>query len=185
MKRLIAATIAGTLALQPMAASAQSETPTPAQIEAATLYAMPHLFKGFNATCSGSLASDGFVATNRDRLTEKFALAAEGSWAGAKEALMQIASQQGGGDGADIFSKMPDESLRPFVDGILFALVSSELKPEMCSDVERGLELLDPMPVENMAGLIGFGVELMERDKAKKQAKRKATIMPPPRPSDD
>ena len=174
MNRLFTAAIAGTLAIQPVAATAQETRLEPVNFEAATLYALPHLFKGYTTVCADVLSSDGYVATNADRLSAKFAGASDGTWPQARDALGQLAAKEGGSEGADLLTMMPDGSLKPFIDGILFALVSTEMKPERCSDVERALELFDPMPAENIAGLMGFIMEMVERDKAEKRARAEA-----------
>lgn len=146
---------------------AAQDEPSPQQIEAATRYALPHLFEGFRATCADTLSARGYVATQGDRLQTKFAQGADAYWPDAKAALIQMASQRSGGRASefDVFADLPDENLKPFVDGIVFTLVASELEPAMCGDIERGLALLDPMPVENIAGLVGFVVEIAMKDK--------------------
>jgi hypothetical protein len=160
--------LAPVLALVAAPLSAQAE-PTPRQIEAATRYALPHLFEGFVATCSDTLASDGYVMAQGDRLGAKFAQGADDAWPEAKQALLKIATQRGGddADGLAMFAQLPDENLRPLVDGLLFAVVASELKQAQCQDVERGLALLDPLPVENIAGFAAFLFEMVGDDDAK------------------
>lgn len=146
--------------------SAQAD-PTPEQVEAATRYALPHLFEGFRATCADTLSADGYVASEGDRLRTKFSDGADAFWPQAKTAMINLASQRGGEASSelDMFASLPDESLQPLVDGLVFAIVATELKTEQCGDVERGLALLDPLPVENFAGLIGFMFEMVQNDK--------------------
>ena len=146
--------------------SAQAD-PTPEQVEAATRYALPHLFEGFRATCGDTLSADGYLATEGDRLQTKLSDGADAYWPRAKTAMINLASQRGGEASSelDMFASLPDESLQPLVDGLVFALVATELKTEQCGSVERALALLDPMPVENIAGLIGFMFEMVQNDK--------------------
>lgn len=146
--------------------SAQAD-PTPEQVEAATRYALPHLFEGFRATCADTLSADGYLASEGDRLQTKFSDGADAYWPQAKTAMINLASQRGGEPSSelDMFASLPDESLQPLVDGLVFALVATELKAEHCGSVERALALLDPLPVENFAGLIGFMFEMAEKGK--------------------
>lgn len=146
--------------------SAQAD-PTPEQVEAATRYALPHLFEGFRATCADTLSADGYLASEGDRLQTKFSDGADDYWPQAKTAMVNLASQRGSEAASelDMFASLPDENLQPLVDGLVFALVATELKTEQCGDVERGLALLDPLPVENIAGLIGFMFEMVENGK--------------------
>ena len=62
-----------------------------------------------------------------------------------------------------MLAEMPDDALKPFVTALLQQMVATEIKPAQCVDVERGLELIDPLPADNIAGLIGFMVEMAER----------------------
>jgi len=146
--------------------SAQAD-PTPEQVEAATRYALPHLFEGFRATCADTLSADGYLASEGDRLQTKFSDGADAYWPQAKTAMINLASQRAGEASSELvmFASLPDESLQPLVDGLVFAIVATELKTEQCGDVERGLALLDPLPVENFAGLIGFMFEMVQNDK--------------------
>ena len=59
---------------------------------------------------------------------------------------------------------MPDEALKPFVVAFLQQMVATEVKPEQCLDIARGLELIDPLPADNIAGLIAFMVEMAGRE---------------------
>ncbi|RXZ66089.1 hypothetical protein [Pelagerythrobacter rhizovicinus] len=161
MKALLASAALASLPLAistpPVHARPDGET-----IESAVRFGLPALFAGFQATCSTELANDGYVARNGDRLAAKFTQGADIHWPAAKDALLTL----GKGEGMDreMLAGMPDEALKPFVTALLQQMVSTEIKPSQCADVERGLELIDPLPADNIAGLIGFMVEMAERD---------------------
>jgi hypothetical protein len=61
-----------------------------------------------------------------------------------------------------MIAALPEESLRPFVDGLVGQMIAGEIKPDSCGKIERGLELLAPLPPENVAGLFAFIAELTE-----------------------
>ncbi|MEM8724283.1 MAG: hypothetical protein AAGE86_02060 [Pseudomonadota bacterium] len=149
-------------------ASAQEPELDPEAVAAATRYGLPIAFNGFRSACRDMLPADGFFAENEARLMVKFAEGARGSWPEAKAALLQIASSETDGAAA-LIEGMPDEALKPFVDSLLEAMLAQEIKPENCGDIERGLELLDPMPVANIAGFLGFVIELDNRAERKKR----------------
>ena len=135
---------------------------TPAEIAAigeAVRYAMPHALEGLYTACEGELAPTGYLVANRDRLHAKFTEGAIDHWPGAKALLVQMADERGNKD-IDM-SKLPDDALRPFVDAIVVQLISGQaMKPGVCAKIERGFELLDPLPADNVAGLVHFIVEL-------------------------
>ena len=62
-----------------------------------------------------------------------------------------------------LFEVMGDAELRPFVNSLIGNLVAQEIKTDDCLAVERGLEILDPLPADNVAQLIGFLVEMGQR----------------------
>lgn len=143
-------------------AQAQQEL-DPARIESAVRFGLPALFEGYRARCSAQLSPDGYVARNADRLAAKFAQGADAHWPEAKAALLTLGGDDSGMDPAMI-AGMPDEALKPFVVAFLQQMVATEVKPEQCLDIARGLELIDPLPADNIAGLIAFMVEMAGRE---------------------
>ncbi len=162
MRPTLTRALAATLALAAVQPALAQDAPDTEAFEAAALYALPHLLSGLRASCSDRLAPSGYLGTRGEALQAKFARGAEGSWSAAKVVLLELGAEKDP-EMAQAFSTLPDESLRPFVDGLLTTIVATEIKPEQCGDVERGLELLAPMPVENIAGLVGFIVDLSEK----------------------
>jgi hypothetical protein len=49
-------------------------------------------------------------------------------------------------------------------------LVAEQLRSQDCGDIERGLEILDPLPADNMAQMVGFFFEIGAREEAKEEA---------------
>ena len=153
------------LALLTAPAGAQAAKPdiSPVAAQAAARYALPQLLSGLRATCGPKLSANGYLARNGEALQARFAQGADAAWPAARVALMQLGSQDKSGM-ARMFGQMPDSALKPFVDATITAMVASKLKAENCPDIERGLELLAPLPPENIAGLVGFFFEMAERD---------------------
>ena len=167
MKKLAAIAAAAALFLP---ATAQAEETSPAAVQAAVRYSLPHLLSGVRASCGPKLSANGYLATQGDALLARFSQGSEAAWPAAKTALMQLGAKEEKGMGA-MLGQMPDSALKPFVDATISTMVATKLKPENCGDVERGLELLAPLPPENIAGLVGFVIEMAERDDKKKDAK--------------
>lgn len=150
-------------------AAAQGEL-SPAEIEATTRYALPHAFNGYVTGCRPHLKKTGYVLANAERLRGKFAAGSEAFWPQAKKALMSMAAKRDKTGSAAMFANLPDDALRPFVDGLLVTMVTGEMKPELCRDVERGLAIMDPLPAENLGRFAAFLFELVERDEAREKA---------------
>ncbi len=130
----------------------------------ATIYAVPVLIEGFQATCSAHLAPNGFFAKKGKAFVAPYAAMQADRWPGTMRAVMAFATK--GGKQADdagmteIFQSMPPETLRPFVDAILSQKFGESLKPSDCGKVERAMELLAPLPPENVGGLLTFVLDM-------------------------
>ena len=160
MKKLAAIAAAAALFLP---ATAQAEEMSPAAVQAAVRYSLPHLLSGVRASCGPKLSANGYLATQGDALLARFSQGSEAAWPAAKTALMQLGAKEEKGMGA-MLGKMPDSALKPFVDATISSMVATKIKPAQCGDVERGIELLAPLPPENVAGLVGFIFEMKERE---------------------
>lgn len=72
------------------------------------------------------------------------------------------AGEAAGMDMKAMLSAMPEDALRPFVDALVGQMIAEQIKGESCGKIERGLELLSPLPSDNVGGLIAFVVELAD-----------------------
>lgn len=135
----------------------------PAQVAAASRYALPIAFDGYMRKCQTNLAASGYARTNARSLRAKFAAGSNAAWPAAKSALVAMASKDGG-DMTAVFEMMGDEALRPFVDAAIEGMVSEEIKTKDCADIERGLRILDPLPADNVAEMVGFLFEMSQRE---------------------
>ena len=167
MKR-IAAVAAFAVLVFPAAAQARPDL-TPEATQAAVRYALPHLLAGVRSTCGPKLSPNGYLAKNGASLLDRYSQGAEAAWPAARVALMTLGGEKNA-DMANMLGQMPDAALKPFVDATISSMVATKLKAEDCGDIERGLELLAPLPPENIAGLAGFLLEMADRDKKPKAA---------------
>ena len=142
---------------------------TAQEVAPAIRYALPLMLEGVRNSCAPVLDSSGYLAKNGSRLDAKFSQGSDAYWPDAKQALMAFGGEEMGADAA-MFTAMPDEVLQPFVDTMLVQLIAKEIKTDSCADVERGMELLDPLPAENIAEIVGFIVEMDQREKNAKQS---------------
>ncbi|MHA6333527.1 hypothetical protein ACXYL9_07550 [Qipengyuania sp. CAU 1752] len=172
MKRALPLCLCASLLAITPAANAKAPDLDPVQVEAATRYALPHMFTGYIAGCRPHLQKNGYVLRNADRLSTKFTSGSAAYWPKAKVVVMQMATAKDGGNdrAASMMSNLPDDALRPFVNGLITSMVVGEMKPELCSDLERGLEILDPLPAENYGKLAVFVYNMVEREKQRDAA---------------
>jgi hypothetical protein len=165
MKRIAAIAALVALAL-PAAAQARPDL-SPEATQAAVRYALPHLLAGVRSSCGPKLSQSGYLAKNGAALFDRFAYGSEAAWPAARDALMALGGEKNA-DMAKMLGQMPDAALKPFVDATISSMVATKLKVEDCDEIERGLELLAPLPPENIAGLAGFLLEMADRGKKAK-----------------
>ncbi len=140
-------------------ASAQDDDLDPAAVAAAVRYGLPLAFEGYMTRCFEALDGEGYAVTNAPRLRTKFSEGADAAWPGARQLLLQAAQEEAGQMG-DLIGDLDDVELRTFVDGLIESLAAQEIKLESCETIERGLEILDPVPADTVASMFGFLVEV-------------------------
>jgi hypothetical protein len=164
--RRITATLAAFAALvSAQTAQAQQQVcVNPADLADAVTYGLPIAFDAVRTTCANRLDRRGFVVTRGEAYIAQFRARQTAAWPGALRVL-QVFMASGDESGVDVgalIAQMPDDAVRPFVDGLIGQLLSEEIKPQDCATIERGLELVSPMPADNLGPLIGFIVELSD-----------------------
>ena len=182
MKNLMVKMAAGALAMcalaQPQMAMAEACF-TEEDLAGATVYALPLIADAFSQKCGPELSEDGFMATKGDEFIATYREKQDENWPATMRVLTAFSE---GGDGPDgigeMMKNLPEEALRPFVDAIVGTMIAKEIKSKDCSKIERGVELMAPLPPENLGGLVGFVVAMVESDP--KRANKKLMICQQP-----
>ena len=134
----------------------------------AVVYAMPLAYDAARTACANRLTSNGFMATRGQAYIAPFRAGQDQAWPGAFRFLKTFMNKDAGAgadaDMAAMLSTMPQETLRPFVDALVGQMLAAEIKGDNCGQIERGLELLSPLPTENVGGLVAFLAELTDID---------------------
>ncbi len=167
--RMIAPLAALTALATAQTAQAQQQAcVAPADMADAITYAMPIAFDAVRTTCSNRLTGSGFIATRGEAYAAQFRARQTKAWPGAFRVLKSFMAGKdasAGGASPDIaamLTGMPEGTIRPFVDGLIGQLIAEEIRPADCGRIERGLEVISPMPAENVGSLIAFVVELSD-----------------------
>ncbi|MBI1401699.1 MAG: hypothetical protein GC147_00610 [Porphyrobacter sp.] len=170
MKRPI---IASALALAALTGAEAAQAQQQACVTAADLgdtmvYAMPIAYDAVSTTCAGRFAKNGFMLREGEGFIAGFRARQDAAWPGAFRLFKTFMARENAKDGSDddeiatMIAALPEESLRPFIDGIVGQMIAKEIKPDSCGKIERGVELLSPLPVDNIAGLATFIAELAD-----------------------
>lgn len=157
------------LAALATAQTAQAQQPAcvaPADLSDAVVYVMPIAFDAARTACTNRLARDGFMATDGEAFITQFRAGQNKAWPGAfrlLKAFMADESRAGADmDMTAMLTALPEESVRPFVDGMVGQMIVSEIKGDSCAQIERGLNLISPLPTENVGGLFAFIAEMAD-----------------------
>jgi len=170
-RRLIAPALALTALASATAAEAQVQPCVePADLADAIVYVMPVAYDAARTACESRFAASGFIAREGDAYIAPFREGQDKAWPGALRMLKTFMDEDAKGKGqagksddmAAAIAALPEEALRPFVDALIGQAIEGEIKPESCGKIERGIELLSPLPGENLGGLIAFIVELAD-----------------------
>ena len=159
MKSLLPTLLAGAALFSAQAAQAQQVCVEPADLDDGILYAMPVLYEAVMASCSDQYSPDGFMMSEGEAFVEGFRSKQDDAWPGAWRFLKTFTNEEGDEEMAKMISSLPEETVRPFVDAIVLQMVSAEIKPDSCGKIERGVELIAPLPPENVSALIAFIAE--------------------------
>lgn len=168
MKRIASTLIAGAALFGAQAAQAQQSCIAPEDLDDALRYAMPMIYEAAMSSCGDQYSASGFMKTEGPAFADGFRALQDDAWPGALRLIKAFAAK-GGEDGeedpmAGIIDSIPPDALRPFIDAMVIQLVAGEIKPDTCGKIERGVELIAPLPPENVTGLLTFIAEQTKLD---------------------
>ena len=131
---------------------------------AATIYAMPIMVDSVQRKCSAQLSSTGFLARNGAAFAKPYRAQQSRHWAATARVLTAFTSSpqaksMGSGEQLSAFSSLfkdQPEVMRPFVDASISSMVASKIKVQDCAKIERGMELIAPLPPENAGGIVAL-----------------------------
>ncbi len=166
MKRTAFASVLGmTALLSAQAAQAQNACIMPEDAGDMVLYLMPIAYDGALKSCKNEFTEDSFLPSAEGRdFIEKFRAKQDETWGGTYRAAQVFMASQGGDDSGmgDILGSMDENALRPFADALIGQMIAEEIKPDSCGKIDRGIELLSPLPAENVGGLVSFILEMVD-----------------------
>lgn len=168
-RRLTAPALALLALATAQTASAQAQTCVRAgDLSDAVVYALPIAYDAVRNACANRLTRDGFMATRGDAFIASFRSQQNAVWPGAFRLLKTFMANDtkdsagGGNDMTAMISALPEEALRPFVDAMVGQMIADEIKGDDCGKIERGVELISPLPTDNVGALFAFIAEMAD-----------------------
>ncbi len=167
-KLLTPALLASALITQPVAAQQMPEM-SEEEVAAFVRVALPGAFRSIQTKCRTSLDGNAYIYASGDELHALFAAASRDAWPGAAQMIARSASRDNPAMG-EVLAGMPPEVLQPFLDEMVAGMVTSRVEEKHCSQINRAMELLDPLPPENLAALIGLAYAESQKGRDGEQA---------------
>lgn len=118
-------------------------------------YMMPSVVSLMIVRCKPSLTADAYLNARGPQLVAQLEAGRQASWPMAKQAFTKLA-------GADpqagkMLDVMPESMLRPVLEDKLADKIVSGIKAKDCTDIDRIMGTLAPLPAAN---LVDFATEL-------------------------
>lgn len=158
LQRTFALGAAGALAMQPaVAAAQQAACVTEDEVRAIAIYSVPSVIQSVRLRCGSELAAGGYLARSGDALVARYAALQNGVWPQARTGLTKILASKAGESrqGLDVISRLPDQSVRPFVDALIVQELAPKFGVQDCWKIERVVEAIAPVDPEVAGTLIG------------------------------
>lgn len=157
--RAFSGSLALLLAMAPCAAmAAEPVCITKAEATSLVTYALPQAINGTAKRCAPSLPANAFLRTGAPALASRYAAQKDRYWPKARPAVMKALSAQNGGS-SNMMAGLPDETLRQLADVFVEGFVAQRIAPKSCKQLDLAIDLLSPLPPENMAGLIALTLD--------------------------
>jgi len=177
--RSLFALLAAAALVQSQAAAAQAQCLTEPELSGMAGFTLPSVLQGVMTKCQPSLSPHGFFATRGDAMIARYAQDKDAAWPAAKAAFMKFGADKDDKTMKQV-ARLPDDKLKPFVEGMVEQMVGDEIKPSSCVAIERVAGLLDPLPATNTAQLVGFILALVGQDKKGGSSKLNVCKVPAP-----
>lgn len=152
-KRLAVIAVLACAVAQPALAQSRPQL-SEAEVNAVALYAMPHAFRALQTRCVPQLPADAYIRTRGDDMGTRLDRASRGRFPAARAALTRLVTSENP-QMATLLAQLPADNVEPLARELIAGKVQSEVNLSDCAKYNRVLELLDPLPPENLASLMG------------------------------
>jgi hypothetical protein len=162
MKRLLPPLALG-LAMFAQPAIAQAVNLTEEEMAVVARVAMPAAFRSLQTKCDPVLDADAYMFARGETLHRRLLATSNTAAPGATQVIARVASRSNPAMGQMLAGLSP-EALRPFVNEMVAGLVISRVETDQCARIDRVLEMLEPLPPENLAQLMAFAYTQSQAD---------------------
>lgn len=152
-RRLAPLVLAVALLAQP--ATAQQLELTEQEMATVARIGMPAAFRSLQAKCDPMLDSNAYIYARGEALHRRLLSVSNAAASGASRVIASVTARSSPAMG-EIVGGMPPEVLRPYFDEMVAGMLTREIQTENCAAINRALELIEPLPAENLADLLAL-----------------------------
>ena len=152
VNRLAAALLAAAI---PSMAQAQAGAACLSRAEANALFAhaLPDLIEGIRGKCAASLPAGAFLPSQGGTLIARYRSAGTDNWALARQGFTKMMGTKGDME-SKMMAAMPDAALKGLLGTAFSVAVTEDIKTKDCSQIDRFVAALSPLPAANVAEII-------------------------------
>lgn len=163
IRKVLAGAAGLTLALQPVAASAQTACLSEQEVSAIAIYSVPGLVQAVRLNCASQLGTDGYLARRGDSFSARYVALQPKVWPRAKAGLLKVLAGKSvqGRQNLDLLANLPDDAVRPLVDALITQELSARIPAANCQPLERAIEAAAPINPEVGGTLLGVIASLV------------------------
>ena len=121
-------------------------------------YALPDLLAGLKDKCRASLSPDAFLIARSADMEARYRAQSDSLWPQAKVAFAKMVGED------QTLQKMPDSAVRPFLAAAFATAIVEDIDQSDCAIVDGVVEMLAPLPPQNLARLIGIIIAADDKD---------------------
>jgi len=136
---------------------------TGAEVEALALVLMPEALTAVAKACAGSLPESAFLRRADAAMLERYRGKSAAKMTLARRAFSKISGTRD--------SDVPSEAGLDLMTAMVIPKLTQEIEPKDCGAIDHMVELIEPLPPENMAGMIATILQLVARKEAANRQK--------------
>ena len=121
-------------------------------------YALPELLSGLRDKCRASLPPAAFLTTRSGEVEARYRAQSDVLWPHARAAFVKMIGDD------DTLRRMPDSAVRPFLAAAFATAITDDIDAKDCPTADGVVEMLAPLPPQNLARLIGIILAADDRD---------------------
>lgn len=152
MRQILAAMIALSL---PSTAIAQTQSTCLTRVEAESLmtFALPSAMRALTKHCTPNLPATSALVQSGPLIAARYQPDADKAWASAKVGFDKLS-------GLKLSEQLGEEAAKGLIQAGFGAGLVEQIKPQDCVQVDRFVDILQPLPAKNMAMLLTAFMEL-------------------------